>query len=58
MMNDSGFKYSHEALTAANVVAQRDFINDDDNVENEGSDPYNQHDHGTACWSLVGANKP
>lgn len=57
-MLDTGFYKSHEAFAGLTVLAEWDFINDDGNTQNEGSDPYGQHDHGTYTWSTLGGLKP
>lgn len=54
-MIDSGFKYSgHEAFESLKLIAERDFINNDDITENEtGQDRTDQHDHGTWTLSVI-----
>ncbi len=55
---DTGFWLEHEALSGLNVIAEHDFINDDDETANEpGDDPY-QHYHGTSVLSAVGGYSP
>jgi serine protease AprX len=55
---DTGFWREHEAIAGVNVVAEHDFINDDDITANEpGDDPY-QHYHGTMCLSLLAGYVP
>ncbi len=58
-MLDTGFKYSaHEAFENLRVIAEHDFINDDDLTENEDEqDVPGQHNHGTQTLSAVGAFK-
>ena len=57
-MLDTGFNQDHPAFTElladGRLLAQYDFINDDDNTQNEGDDPENQEAHGTLTWSIVG----
>lgn len=57
-MLDTGYNLQHESLadilSDGRLVAQYDFINDDDNVENETTDDHQQDDHGTVTWSTVG----
>jgi serine protease AprX len=56
---DTGFRKSHEIFRQAHVVAERDFVNGDDNVEQDLSDPEDYSDsHGTATWSILGGFKP
>lgn len=56
---DTGFETAHQAFTAVQVMAQRDFINNDDNVATEPGDPIgrDQEIHGTWVWSLLGGNR-
>ena len=44
---DSGFYTSHATLRGLRVVAQRDFVDDDDQVAPEPGDAPNQARHGT-----------
>ncbi|MFH1861198.1 MAG: S8 family serine peptidase [bacterium] len=56
---DGGFILSHEAFQHLDVIAQYDFINDDDNTDYDASqDVWGQPDHGTACMSVIGAYLP
>jgi subtilisin family serine protease len=58
---DTGFEPAHEALSTRRVTAQRDFINNDDIVANQGderTDSLDQEIHGTWVWSLVGGHRP
>jgi serine protease AprX len=50
---DTGFTLQHNAFAGLQVVAQRDFINDDDNTEDEAGDPPFQHEHGTMVLSAL-----
>lgn len=55
---DTGFRWkTHEALDDAVVVAERDFIFDDDNTANESEDISSQDSHGTAVFSIIGGYK-
>jgi len=55
---DSGFRWRiHESLANAGVIAEHDFIFDDDNTENEPEDVANQHNHGTTVLSVIGGYK-
>ncbi len=54
-MLDTGFKRTHEALVDVTVVAEWDFINDDNNTAYEpGEDVPSQPWHGTVTLSTVG----
>ena len=54
-MLDSGFRWkNHDAMSRLNVVAEKDFIQNDSNTANEGNDAVNQDSHGTSTMSLVG----
>ena len=54
---DTGFDLSHNAFSHLNVIAQRDFINDDDQTANQSEDEHNinQDSHGTAILSIIGS---
>ncbi len=56
---DVGFRHSHEAFRTARILAQRDFVMGDDDVQRNLADPadYSDH-HGTATWSLLGGYSP
>lgn len=57
-MIDTGYRKDHtvfsQAFADGRVIAEWDFINNDGNTQNEGSDPAGQHAHGTYCWSTLG----
>lgn len=57
-MIDTGYRKDHtvfsQAFVEGRVIAEYDFINDDTNTQNEGTDPAGQHSHGTYCWSTLG----
>jgi hypothetical protein len=57
---DTGFQPQHEALSSRIIFAQRDFINNDANVQNQPGDPTDedQERHGTQVLSLIGAFLP
>jgi serine protease AprX len=55
---DTGFWRDHEVFANLTVVAEHDFINNDDSTANQAGDPAGQHDHGTMCLSLLAGNKP
>ncbi len=54
-MLDTGFDTDHQAFRHLDLVAERDFINDDAETANEPGDPDGQDSHGTATLSCVGA---
>jgi len=52
---DTGFRKSHQVFQYASVVAERDFVNEDSDVQYDPNDPYDYSDsHGTATWSVLG----
>lgn len=55
---DTGFRKTHHAFAQhfadGRVLAEYDFVNNDGNTDNEGSDPVAQRLHGTSVWSLAG----
>jgi serine protease AprX len=55
---DTGFWLEHESIAGTAVVAEHDFINDDDVTANEPGDDPSQHNHGTSCLSLLAGNTP
>ncbi len=58
-MLDTGFRWRvHESLKNTNVIAERDFINNDDTTANQTGDPSGQDSHGTLTMSIVGSNMP
>ncbi len=57
-MLDTGFRVTHEALAGIPVLAAWDFVNNDANVDNEGSDPASSVNHGTMTLSTVAGNMP
>ncbi len=55
---DTGFRKSHEAFQGARIISEWDFVNGDNDVEQDLSDPNDYPDsHGTATWSLLGGYK-
>jgi len=54
-MLDTGFDTDHQAYRHLDIVAERDFINDDTETANEPGDPDGQDSHGTSTLSCVGA---
>ena len=55
---DTGFRLQHEAFDSLRVIAKRDFIQEDDEVDNEEGDRGDQNSHGTMVLSIIAANKP
>lgn len=59
---DTGFRTSHAAFTRAdhglNIVAEYDFVNNDDNAGIDPGDPSTQHDHGTLILGTMAAYSP
>ena len=57
-MMDTGFNLQHDVfssiLGSGRLIAQHDFINNDDNVENENGEIDTQDNHGTVTWSVAG----
>ena len=55
-MFDAGFRLSHNVfshiLDTGRLIAQRDFVNNDNIVQDEAGE--NVHGHGTITWSTVG----
>lgn len=51
-VQDSGFTLAHEVFRGADVRAERDFIEDDDDTSDPG-DESGQHDHGTSVLSTI-----
>ena len=57
-MFDTGFDTSHQAFASLDLVAERDFINNDAETADEPGDPEGQDSHGTATLSCVGGAYP
>ncbi len=59
---DSGFKRTHVAFNqpghVVQVVAEHDFVFNDNQTANEPEDDPTQHNHGTYCLGLIGAYLP
>lgn len=54
---DTGFDTDHECFRHLDIVAERDFINDDGETAQEPGDPPGQDSHGTGVLSCIGAAK-
>ena len=57
-MLDTGFDTDHQVYRHLNIVAERDFINDDSETADQPGDPEGQDGHGTATLSCVGGKYP
>jgi serine protease AprX len=56
MMLDTGYYKDHEAIPNDQILAEWDFINNDGNTQNEGSDDSDQHNHGTMTLTALGGS--
>ena len=56
-ITDSGFRKTHEAfantIADGRLIAEYDFINNDENTDYDVGDPSNQISHGTMVWSTA-----
>jgi subtilisin family serine protease len=58
-MLDSGFRWKeHEALQTRSILAEHDFIFNDDVTANQVNDSKNQDSHGTLTFSVIGGYEP
>ncbi len=56
---DTGFDLSHDALRDISVLAEYDFVNDDNKTSNNPpEDDIGQDDHGTEVLSVIAGNSP
>lgn len=59
---DTGFRTTHDAFAEADssgrILATRDYVFDDDIVDNEPEDISSAWDHGTSTWSICGGTEP
>jgi hypothetical protein len=55
---DTGFNTLHSFFTAAQVMAQRDFVNGDSVVRDQPGEAQGEMAHGTGTWSLIAADAP
>lgn len=58
MMLDTGFYKVHDAFVESRLLAERDFVFDDGDTQNEPEDDPSQDWHGTATWSAAGGFNP
>jgi len=57
-MLDTGFRWqAHESLQSRNVIAEHDFIQNDDTTANQAGDSFFQDQHGTLTMSALGGYK-
>jgi serine protease AprX len=55
---DAGFRKDHEVFQHANIVAERDFIFNDNDTQTDPSNMFDSSDrHGTVTWSNLGGFK-
>lgn len=57
LVMDTGFRIDHPAFAQTNIELTYDFINEDDDVQDEGEISA-QQSHGTQTLSIIGANAP
>lgn len=58
-MLDTGFRWKlHESLKNLHVIAERDFIQNDNVTANQAGDAANQDEHGTMTMSTLGGYMP
>ncbi|MBD3165956.1 S8 family serine peptidase [bacterium] len=56
---DSGYELTHESFSDLDIVAEYDFVEDDDNTGyEEGEDVRGQPAHGTGCMSVIAGYQP
>ena len=57
---DTGYELGHTAYDSLNLIAQYDFVNNDENTANETDQEItdNQDDHGTICLSVMAGYAP
>ena len=56
---DTGFNLEHIALERVDIIAQHDFINDDNNTADEADqDDQGQDDHGSVVLGILAADAP
>ena len=57
---DTGYELGHTAYDSLNLIAQYDFVNNDENTANETDQEItdNHDDHGTICLSVIAGHAP
>jgi subtilisin family serine protease len=56
---DTGFDWKrHNSLKELKVLKEYDFVFHDENTANENDDRYDQHGHGTLCFSILAGYAP
>ncbi len=58
LVMDTGFRIDHPVFVNTDIAATHDFINDDEDVQDDGEIPATQQSHGTQTLSVIGANAP
>ena len=60
LMLDTGFYQGHEAIQAERILAQYDFLENDEETQNEttAEDQFGQHNHGTYTYTALGGYSP
>ncbi len=60
LMLDTGFYKDHESILPERILAEHDFLNNDDETQNESQedDRYSQHNHGTYTYTALGGYSP
>ena len=60
LMLDTGFYQGHEAIQAERILAQYDFLENDEETQNEttAEDQSGQHNHGTYTYTALGGYSP
>ena len=55
---DTGFRLNHEVFDSLRVLYKRDFIQNDEELDNQPGERSDQNSHGTMVLSIIAANKP
>ena len=55
---DTGFNTTHPHMVGANIIAQRDFVFNDNDVRDQPGETQGEMSHGTGVWSLIAARTP
>ncbi|HOZ22203.1 MAG TPA: S8 family serine peptidase [bacterium] len=55
---DTGFRLNHEVFDSLRVLHKRDFIQNDEELDNQPGERSDQNSHGTMVLSIIAANKP
>jgi hypothetical protein len=57
-MLDTGYRKNHVAFLGQTLVAEKDFVFNDGNTQNQPADNPSQHNHGTGTWATLGGYAP